>query len=171
MRAFTAIAGVAAVAGAVALSGQSQRPAASLDDVVGEIRGLRADLKKSTRASTEMQLLTARLSLQEQRLAVLSNQRSDVSARLLTATSQRVEAERELQGFEENKTRNQDLLGIPRSQLDAMERETRSRFEVRRDAEQQLRSQEAQLNADIAAEQSRWQDFNARLDELERSLR
>jgi hypothetical protein len=36
--------------------------------------------------------------------------------------------------------------------------------------EQQLRAQEAELSGLIAAEQGRWQEFNARLDDLERSL-
>ena len=77
--------------GAVALSGQTQRGAATLDDVVSEIRGLRADLKKSTAATTQVQLLTVRLQLQEQRLVVLSNQRNDVNARLGIETRLRAE--------------------------------------------------------------------------------
>jgi hypothetical protein len=157
-------------AGAVVAAGQAQRGPVSLDDVVNEIRGLRADLKRSTVATTQVQLLTARLQLQEQRLAVLSNQRNDVSARLVTATGQRADAERELQGVEDMKTRNEELR-IPRAELERMERDTRGRFQLRRDAEQQLRAQESQLSGDIANEQNRWQDFNNRLDELERSLK
>jgi hypothetical protein len=34
-----------------------------------------------------------------------------------------------------------------------------------------LRAQESELSAQIASEQGRWQDFNSRLDELERSLK
>jgi hypothetical protein len=37
-------------------------------------------------------------------------------------------------------------------------------------AEQQLRVQQTDLDAMIASEQGRWQDFNARLDVLESSL-
>jgi len=33
-----------------------------------------------------------------------------------------------------------------------------------------MRLQEADLTGAIASEQGRWQDFNARLDELDRSL-
>jgi hypothetical protein len=33
-----------------------------------------------------------------------------------------------------------------------------------------LRAQEAEVNANLAGEQGRWNEFNARLDELERSL-
>jgi len=89
MRTLVLVLAAAAVAGAAVVSGQSPRGAATLDDVVTEIRALRADLKQSTRAGTEMQLLTARLSLQEQRIAVLSNQRNDVSSRLAVEKSLR----------------------------------------------------------------------------------
>jgi len=36
--------------------------------------------------------------------------------------------------------------------------------------ERQLQAQDAQLAAEIAEEQNRWQDFNTRLDDLEKSL-
>jgi chromosome segregation ATPase len=158
------------VIGAVAAFGQAQRRPATLDDLLDEIRGLRADLRQTTRANTQVQLLTVRLQLQEQRLAVLSNQRNELSARLAVEAQLRSEAERQLQSLDESRGRNESL-GIPRAELEGMERETRGRFVQHRDAEQQLRAQDAQLAAEIAGDQNRWQDFNNRLDELERSLR
>jgi chromosome segregation ATPase len=158
------------IAGAVAVSGQSQRSPATLDDLLNEIRGLRADLRQTTRASAQMQLLTARLQLQEQRIAVLSNQRNDLSARLAVETRLRADAQGQVQRFEEMKSGNESL-GIPRAELEGMLAEHRRTFGQHREAEQQLRSQESDLSAQIAAEQNRWQDFNNRLDELERSLK
>jgi chromosome segregation ATPase len=163
------VAGVLALAAAAA-SGQAQRGPATLDDVVNEIRGLRADLRQTTRASTQVQMLTVRLQLQEQRLAVLSTQRNDVNARLVGETRQRAEAERMIQNFEENKGRNEDV-GVPRAELENMLKMFRQQFETHRDAERQLQAQDGQLAAEIANEQNRWQDFNNRLDELERSLK
>ena len=124
------------VVGAVAASGRAQRQPATADDLLNEIRGLRADLRQTTRASAQMQLLTARLQLQEQRLAVLSNQRAGVTARLSVESRERADAEARVRTFEENET-----------------------------------AQESDLSAQIASEQNRWQDFNNRLDELERSLK
>jgi len=158
------------VAGAVAASGQSQRQPATVDDLLNEIRGLRADLRQTTRANTQVQLLTVRLQLQEQRLAVLSNQRNEISARLAAETQLRSEAERQLQALEDTKTRNESV-GIPRAELERMELETKGRFAQHRDVEQQLRAQDAQLASEIATDQNRWQEFNSRLDELERSLK
>ena len=156
--------------GAVAASGQAQRQPATLDDLLSEIRGLRADLRQTTRASTQMQLLTARLQLQEQRIAVLANQRADVTARLAVETRLRTDAERRVQTFEEEKPTNESV-GIPRAELAAMEKQFKVEYAQHRDAEQQLRAQESDFAAQIAAEQNRWQDFNNRLDELERSLK
>jgi chromosome segregation ATPase len=159
-----------AAAGAAVASGQAQRQPATLDDLLNEIRALRADLRQTTRASTQMQLLTARLQLQEQRIAVLSNQRNDVSARLAVETRLRADAEVLVQRFDEMKSRNESV-GIPRAELEGQERMFKGGFTQHRDAEQQLRGQESDLSAQIAAEQNRWQDFNNRLDELERSLK
>jgi hypothetical protein len=158
------------VAGAVAASGQSQRQPATLDDVVAEIRALRADLKASAAATTRTQLLTARLQLQEQRITVLANQRADVTTRLGVESRLREDAERRVRTFEENKNTNESL-GISRAELEGTERHFKSEYAQHRSAEQQLRAQESDFSAQIAAEQNRWQDFNDRLDELERSLK
>jgi ABC-type enterochelin transport system substrate-binding protein len=158
------------VLGAVAASGQSQRSPATLDDVLNEIRGLRADLRQTTRSSTQMQLLTARLQLQEQRIAVLANQRADVMARLGVETRLRTDAEKRVQTFDAEKPTN-EAVGVPRAELETMEKFFKSEYVQHRDAEQQLRSQESDFSAQIATEQNRWQDFNNRLDELERSFK
>jgi hypothetical protein len=163
------LAGVFALGAAVA-TGQAQRAPSTLDDVVNEIRGLRADLKKSTAATTQVQLLTVRLQLQEQRHAVLSNPRTDVMARLAIEIKLRADADAQVRRFEELKTRNEDL-GVPRAEIEGAATASRRELTLHRDAEQQLRAQESQLSTDIANEQNRWQDFNNRLDELERSLK
>jgi chromosome segregation ATPase len=151
-------------------SAQAQRGPATLDDLLTELRGLRADLKAMRATTTEAQMLTARLSLQEQRLGVLSNQRNDVSTRLALETRLRSDAERQVQTFEDNSSRNESL-GVSRKELEMQQAIFKQMFNQHRDAEQQLRTQEADLSAQIAAEQNRWQDFNSRLDELERSLK
>ena len=158
------------IVGAVALSGQAQHGPATLDDLLTEIRGLRADLRQTTRASTQSQLLTVRLQLQEQRLAVLSNQRQLVVTKLTEEARPRLEAEAQLKLFQANEAKNLPDA-FPRDQLEAMANEFKRLVELHRDAEQGLRAQEAQLSGDIANEQNRWQDFNNRLDELERSLK
>src|SRR5205809_543445 len=94
-RRFSLGAGVGAVLvliGAV-VSGQAQRSPATLDDLLVEIRGLRADLSQTAAATMRVQMLTARLSLQEQRITAVANQRADVSARLAAAVLDRAQVE------------------------------------------------------------------------------
>jgi len=154
--------------GGIGASGQQQRQPATLDDVVNEVRALRADLRQTTRASTQMQLLTARLSLQEQRLAVLSNQHNDIVAKLTVESSQRFQAEARVRDFEDLKTRSEP--GVSRAELDDNEKAFQQQVSLHRGVERQLQAQESQLATEIANEQNRWQDFNSRLDDLEKSL-
>jgi hypothetical protein len=71
---------------AIALStltyGQFRQGPASLDDVVAELRGIRADLAETSSASVRSQILLARLQLQEQRITGLMSQISDVQRQL-----------------------------------------------------------------------------------------
>src|SRR5579862_1833623 len=60
---------LALVIGATAIPrGQQARPTATLDDLLAEVQGLRADLARSSSAAVRVQVLTARLSLEEQRI-------------------------------------------------------------------------------------------------------
>jgi hypothetical protein len=65
---------VGLLSGALVGSGQAQRSPATLDDLLTEIRGLRADLSQQSSASFRTQLLVARLTLQEQRINALAGQ-------------------------------------------------------------------------------------------------
>ena len=57
-----------------------------------------------------------------------------------------------------------------RKEADGQLESLKTMLAQQRAAEQQLRSQESELAAVIAAEQNRWTEFNARLDEIERAL-
>jgi hypothetical protein len=160
----------AVVAVAAIASGQAQRGPATLDDVVAEIRALRADLKASAATAARTQVLSARLSLQEQRITVLANQRADISARLGVETRLRADSERQVQTFEENEGRNTSL-GISRAELESQANVFKRMLAQHRDAELQLRTQESDLSAQIATEQNRWLEFNSRLDELEKAMK
>jgi len=69
-------------------SGQIRQGPASLDDVVAELRGIRADLAETSSASVRSQLLLARLQLQEQRIYGLMRQLADVQNQLAGARQQ-----------------------------------------------------------------------------------
>src|SRR3954452_3139726 len=76
-----------------AVSGQARRSPATLDDLLSELKGLRADLSQSSAASVRVQLLTARLTLQEQRVNTISRQLQEARTRLEDAGRQRAASE------------------------------------------------------------------------------
>jgi chromosome segregation ATPase len=164
--AFTAV----VLVGAVAVSGRAQRQPASLDDVVSELRALRADLQRTGGTTARMQLLTARLSAQEQRIGILSSQRANITPRLIEATRQREELESQVKRLEDMNTRHIPSEVAP-ADLEGMLQNFKNTLAHFRDAERQLRTQDDQLAAEIANQQTRWLDFNGRLDALERDLK
>ena len=167
----TVIAGVLAlglVAGLSAQAGQAGQTIA-FADLLAEVRGLRADLNQAAGASMRAQLLVARLSLQEQRIVTLGRQLTELQAQLDTAINHRSALETEAKNLDEAITAG----SMPFDRLkdvEAQARENKTALAQARHTEQQLRGQESELSGVIAGEQSRWSDFNARLDEIERSL-
>jgi chromosome segregation ATPase len=160
----------ALVVGAAALSGHAQRQPATLDEVVNELRALRAELRQTSGGSVRMQLLIARLSAQEQRIGILVNQRANITPRLLEVARQRADVEYQVKRLDDMNTR-QIPSEVPPADLQPMLENFKNTLARFRDAERELRAQDDQLAAQIASEQSRWLDFNSRLDALERELK
>jgi hypothetical protein len=163
---------VAAVGVAAAPSsqgGSSKSDQSSPDELLSEVRGLRADLQQMATISVRAQLLVGRLQLQEQRINVLAAQVNDVRRLIDIKQSGQVPLTLELKrseeasrsgsvGSEEQK-HLEDVVPRLKAQLGQMQKE-----------EQQLHLQETELSNQLATEQGRWIDFNSRLDELERQL-
>ena len=157
----------------VMASAQTPRQAASTDTAVvealtAEIRALRAELAESARAGLRLQLLTARMQAQEQRIIYLDRQRAEAAARRVNMEQERDEMAAQTQRFSAN-----ELSALPNDQrkvFEFMMGDTKRRL-----ADQDRQLQQAQADENEAAnalsqEQSRWGDLNTRLDDLERSL-
>ena len=152
---------------AVALSAQAQRSIASLDDLLTEVRGLRAEVKQTSSASIRTQLLTARLQLQEHRVDTAARQLTDVQGQLAAI---RDEA-RELQQFVNGSENDDGSLSVDQQNDLRRERARRQQtVEQIRQREQELKGRETELLNNLHVEQARWTEFNGRLDEIERSL-
>jgi len=167
----TSVIALAAVVlvGAV-VSGRAQRQPASLDDVVSELRALRAELRQTTGGSTRMQVLVARLAAQEQRIGILVNQRASLTPRLIEVGRQRADVEFQVKRLEDMNSRHIPSEVAP-ADLEPTLANARSTLAHIRDVERDLRAQDEQLALQIAAEQNRWSDFNGRLAALERELK
>jgi len=151
------------------VSGQSQRSPATLDDVLSEIRGLRADLAQASSGTIRAQLVMGRAQIQEQRIAGLRRDLTDIQFQLRVATQQRertdalaVDVE---QGIRSGNLGTDRIRQLERELADVKDRLVREQR-----LEQELRYKEGELANTLAAEQNRWIDFNSRLDDLERTL-
>ena len=160
--------GIVAAQSAVTTAPRTDR--SSSDELLAEVRGLRADLQQAATISVRAQLLVARLQLQEQRINVVAGQVAEVRRRLtdgrqtgqLPLAEQLKRLEDETRGGSvstEEQKHLESMIPLLKAQLGQMQKE-----------ERQLRLQETELSSQLATEQGRWMDFNSRLDELERQL-
>lgn len=146
---------LAVVAGSI-VSGQPQQRSASQDDLLAEIRGLRADMNRVEQNSMRVQLVTARLTLQEGRLSTLSQQLNNVRQEL---TQSRLALAPFTLQLKQAQDSNSEIFTPLRNVMEQLQ--TRDRA---------LRAQETELDRLFASEQNRWMDFNSQLDEIERAL-
>ena len=164
------IVAVGLVALGAAVPGQTQTAAPStLDALLAEVRGLRAEVHQAAGASIRTQLLVARLSLQEQRINGVAKQLTDVQTQRAAMEGPTAQFERRFQQLEE-------LIrspSTPPEQHRQFEQEIESMRLVRTDMRQRLQrlvSQESAFASQLAMEQSRWVEFNDRLDQIERDI-
>jgi peptidoglycan hydrolase CwlO-like protein len=133
---------------------------ASMDDLVTEVRALRADIQHMADASLRAQLLVGRLQVQEQRIAGL--------ARQLTETEEQIRALESVRNpFITDMLKNLDkepaepgeanLLTGMKAQLEKIE-----------NGDPVLKERQATLSRQLSEEQARWIAFNTQLEELER---
>jgi chromosome segregation ATPase len=135
--------------------------------LVEEVRALRVELSAVAGASVRSQLLVTRIQLQEQRLMHLDRQRVEVASKLRETEAARMMFGGQIKSLEspgskttaEQRRDAEEALGPMKTQLQAM-----------RAAEATLRAEHDNVLNALSTEQSRWNDFNNRLDELERSL-
>ena len=149
-------------------AGQGARPAvpaAAPDQLLAEVRALRVELNQAAGASIRAQLFVARLQLQEQRVNAVTRELADVQSRLASTQQGLVSMRERLAATEEGQARLP-----PEDRSDDQVKALRLQLEQGQSREQDLRAQESALAGAATAEQSRWVDFNNRLDTLEQSL-
>jgi chromosome segregation ATPase len=163
------IAGVLAGAGGALFAQGTRSPVdgPAQDALLAEVRALRAEISQVSSASIRMQLLVARLQLQEQRVFTVGRQLADAQS-ALAAVQARITGERaRVRQLEDAASRapGQERLAIQQVILEAG-----TQIEQQQRQELQLQAREAELVKAVNEAQVQWTDFNARLDALERSL-
>jgi len=144
-----------------------QRETDPIAALTAEFRALRAELSAAAAASLRLQMLVARLQAEEQRIIYLDRLRSEVGVRRSTAEQGRNEVAMRVGNLSaETGTLDPEKRRAVESQLES----EKSRLALQDRTLQQIQAEEADAVNALAQEQGRWNDFNARLDELERSL-
>ena len=146
---------------------RAQAPAPDLvRELLTEVRALRIAMERSATTGARIQLLVARVQLQEQRIAELSRRATAVRDDISKLDSTIASTTAEIQRMESALDRGLAERGQVERMVELLKPEL-ARGEKRR---QDLVNEESMLAQQLAADQGRWNDVNKQLDELERSL-
>jgi hypothetical protein len=151
------------------VSGQTARPTATFDDLLSEIRGLRAEINQVAAAGIRVQLLSTRLSLQEQRIRTSADQLAEVK-RMLTSSGADYRARSAHLKRLEDSIRDGIGSSTKSAELDAMLGHLREEAARSGQEEEALRAQQQELLKNLSAEEKLWIDFNSKLAGIEREL-
>lgn len=158
------------VVGVAFASGQPRARVATLDDLLAELRALRADMNTTAEASMQVQVLVARATLQERRLEALSKQHREAQDELEKAEAMRSTERGRLEQFEEGLQGGRLPPGVPIHEVDNIIATLRDNtLPQLLERERRLSRRVGDLAGALAREESRWTELNARLDEIERA--
>lgn len=163
---------VSSLALALAIAGQTTAPRPddplSSQAIVQEVRLLREAVEQVLATSVRVQLLMGRLQLQEARIQALIRQGSEIDSQLAGMASERQALTNQRRMLEQ----------IPEKSTDPEEREfagqqlawMAERLKQIESRHASLLVEQANVQQLVLTEQTRWGDFNNRLEDLERLL-
>ena len=154
-----------------AAAAQASAPPASPDvlrALLDEVRGLRAAMERAATVGARIQLLVARVQMQEQRIAEASRRAATIRDEVSGLDMQIAQQSSMLKQFERAGPSNRSA--DEQREIESMLEMQKQQVVVSEKRRQDLIAEEALLAQQIAADQSRWSDVNNQLDELERSL-
>ena len=139
-------------------------------ELVAEVRALRRAVERTSGSAARSQALLGRVQLQENRLAELGRRLDDARERARAAAARDeaklfvhlAEMVRRLQGSSGG--------ADERASIDAMLREMRANVKLAQDQAAQLRADEQAVLTALTQEQTRWSDYNARLEAIEQDF-
>jgi hypothetical protein len=165
------VSGQAPSAAAPAVEGRSSAGDEVLPALLAEVKGLRAAMEQMASAGPRVQLSVSRLQLQEGRIAAMVRRLDTVRDTLTTARRDLDRVKGALKMFESDEHQPGGAPpGTPPEDLGPMVAGMKGEVATAQANVDRLAAEEAQLTQDVTTEQTRWIEFNQRLDELERSL-
>jgi hypothetical protein len=127
-----------------------------------EVRQLRIAMERSATMTPRIQLLTSRMSLQDERVSRMSRQAEGLLAVQGRELAMRAKQLEEALAAETDPQR--------RSELEEVQRSVKAETELQAERRQLTRAREAEAASALATEQARWTELSERLDELESLL-
>jgi chromosome segregation ATPase len=159
------------------LGAQARQNPATLDDLLTEIRGLRGDIARSSSATVRTQMFVARMQIQETRIDTVLRQITDVQNQIAQVRQMVAAIEGPLKQAETDFARSSADIRVSaeeRQQTQYAFSDMKQRFGPQlaqaQQRMQELALRESELLNQFSTEQIRWNEFNDRLDALERSL-
>lgn len=138
-----------------------------LGELLKEVRGLRLAMERAATVGARIQLLVARVQMQEQRIAELSRRAVAVREELSKIDAGNSGLISMLKRFEA------PVANMPpdqRAEFEAQMEMFKTQLATADKRRQELLNEEALLSQQMSADQGRWSDVNNQLDQLERSL-
>ena len=151
------------------VSGQTARPTATIDDLLAEIRGLRAEINQVAAAGIRAQLFSTRLSLQEQRIRTSADQLAEVK-RMLTSSGADYRARSAHLKRVEDSFGDGTGSSTKSAELEAMLGHLREEVDRSGREEEALRAQHQELLKTLSAEENLWIDVASKLAGIEQEL-
>jgi chromosome segregation ATPase len=126
-------------------------------------------VERSSSLTARSQALLGRVQLQENRLADLGRRLEEARGRVRAAV---IDETRHANQLAELTRRLQGSSGDPddRANIEAMLREMRANVKLAQDQAAELRADEQAVLAALTQEQTRWSDYNARLEAIEQDF-
>jgi chromosome segregation ATPase len=169
-RRWLGLVGVGLIAANAVVPSQAQSSTPStMEALLAEVRGLRAEVNQVAGTSIRTQLLVARLQLQEQRIAAIAKQLTDVQTQRTAIENGNAQMQARVKRLDEM-DRSSSIGPEERKRLAAEAEAMKVPLSDMRRRMLQLTEQESFLSGQLSSEQSRWTDFNDRLDQIEREI-
>jgi len=140
----------------------------TLSRLLAEVHALRVAMERSASTGPQVQLLTARLTVQNERLTRATKELDAVHVELANVQRDAASFAADAAAIEEALSREADPTKV--QVLKQQARGTKMHFEDSTAKEAQLHAREMDFANALAAEQIQWAELNRRFDELERQI-
>jgi len=140
----------------------------TLSRLLVEVHALRVAMERSAAAGPQVQLLSSRLSVQNDRVTRAMHDADTVHAELEKMQREVANLTRDAADIDESLAR--DMEPAARAEMRQRSQAIKQQLEASMAAEGPLRVRDADFANALAVEQAQWAELNRRFDELERQL-